>query len=134
MNKHTKKVAGVVGMLALLASSTAMALSLTNPLSIKSIETDATSGTCTGSSGCTGNGSITYVQFTTVPAGANPAAPACTTSTDTVVLYSPQGQAEAIKSMSSIATAAFLAGKTVRIFYDGTCSSGYARVVSIQMI
>jgi hypothetical protein len=111
-----KKIAGVVGLLTLLVSSVAMAAAgWGGYATVSSIEVDAVT---------TGN-SLTYVYFSTVPAGK----PSCTSTGQAVMT----GSTDSVKAMTSVVTAAFLAGRSVRVYYDGTCDSTYGRIAAVQM-
>jgi hypothetical protein len=67
-----------------------------------------------------GNGTTTYLQFQDSPGGRS-----CGAGAPQVVA---KGSADHVKAMTSVATAAFLAGKSVQVSFDGTCvtSSGAA--------
>ena len=134
MKKNSKKIAGVSALVSLLFAGTAMAISYSTPVAILSIEVGETTSTCTGTGGCVGNGTQTTVTFKTPPAGANPARPTCGDgSPASVILYSPEGQADHVKALASVATAAFLAWKPVKIFYDADCTGGVAHAKAIVM-
>jgi len=132
MKNHSKKIAAVAGLICLLVAGTAMALSYSVPVGVRSIEIADTTTTCNGSTGCVGNGTQTVVTLLSTPTGAVPGRPSCGDATPAiVVLYSPTGQIDHIKSMTNIATSAFLAGKTLKVFYEGGCSDGVARAKAI---
>lgn len=133
MKKNPKKIARVAALVSLLVAGTAMADSYSTPTAILSIEVaDQSVSTCTGTGGCVGNGSQTVVTFVTTPAGAVPPPPACGDPfPSSVILYSPSGHAEHIKSLASLATTAFLAGKPVKVFYEGGCTSGVAHAKAL---
>jgi hypothetical protein len=65
----------------------------------------------------------TYLGFSSTPTGK----PSCGTSGQGVLSSSADG----IKSMTNLATAALLSGRSVRIDWDGTCSGTYARIVGV---
>lgn len=134
MKKHSKKMAGIAGLVATLVAGTALAAAYSNPVIIKIVELADQSTNCTGSGGCVGNGAQTILTFATTPTGASPGRPTCgDAAAASVVLYSPTGQVEHIKSMTNVASSAFLAGKAVRIFYEGGCTGGVARAKAILM-
>lgn len=108
-----KKIAGVVGLFTLLVSSVAMA-GWSSYVSVSSVEIDAV---------VSGN-SLTYLYFSSVPSGK----PSC--STGSAVM---SGSTDSVKAMTNVATAAFLAGKTLRVYWDGTCSGSYGNITAVQM-
>ncbi|HET9959710.1 MAG TPA: hypothetical protein VFQ61_34695 [Polyangiaceae bacterium] len=72
---------------------------------------------------------VTYLKFGTAPLN-NP----CTTanpSENVQVLLS--GTADSVRSMASVATAAFLASKPLRIYYDGNCTGKYAKITGVRV-
>jgi hypothetical protein len=134
MKKHSNKMAGVAGLVCLLAAGTALAASYSNPVTVQIVEIADLATTCNGSAGCVGNGSQTIVTLTSAPTGASPARPTCGNGApNSVVLYSPTGQIDHIKAMTNVVSSAFLAGKSVRVFYDTTCTDGVARVKAVLM-
>lgn len=108
MNKRIKGLSLVFGLTTLIASGTALAVGpWSNAVNIASIEVDPTA-----------TSTVTYLSFTSTPTG-RPAA--CNTGSQ----YEFTGPVDQIKSMTSLATAAFLSGKTVKIYFTGTCDGGY---------
>jgi len=117
MNKRIKGFGLAVGFATVIASGTALAAApWSNAVTISSIEVDPTA-----------TSSVTYLTFTSTPTG-RPAA--CNTATQ----FEFTGPVDQIKSMTSLATAAFLSGKTVKIYYTGTCDGTYPLIslISIQ--
>lgn len=111
-----KKIVHVAGLLAVaLASAVASAAGFSEYAPIQSIEVD----------GVTTGNSETYLYFTTLPSQNKPA---CATAGVLMI-----GSTDSVKSMTSIATAAFLAGRTVRMYWDGACISTYGKITAIQM-
>jgi len=76
--------------------------------------------------GPTSTGTSTYLVLSPAPSGRPNG---CKTDPQ-VVLFGP---AEHVKAMTSLALSAFLAGKSVRFYYEGTCEGPYARVKMMQM-
>jgi hypothetical protein len=104
---------GVV-MAILVAAGTALAAaSWTSYGTISNIEVDDT-----------GTGTSTYLTFTTAPTR-----PTCGTSTQLIAA----GSADNVKAMTATATAAFLAGRTVKVWLDWTCSGSYARFTGLAV-
>lgn len=100
---------------ATLMSATAIAGTWSNLVMLDAIELDGTSTTPS-----------TFVGFSTSPSGK----PSCGTS-GWSHLY---GSADSVKAMTAIANSAFLAGRNVEVYWEGTCtSSAYARIAAIRM-
>ena len=115
MKKHFKKICSAVGLSALLVTGTAMA-AWSNAVTITGIEVDPIS-----------TGSQTYLRFSSTPTGK----PGCGTSAQVAFV----GNADQIKAMTSLATAAFLSGKTVKVYWDGTCTASvYANVTLLEIL
>jgi hypothetical protein len=116
MKKSMKKVCAAFGLATALASSTALAAGpWSGPVNIATIELDPT-----------GTGTSTYFSFASAPSGK----PACGTSSQAIVV----GPAEHVKAVTNLATAAFLAGKQVKVYWEGTCDTTYARVQLITIL
>jgi hypothetical protein len=79
-----------------------------NVVQIASIEVDDT-----------GTGTSTYLAFTTTATGK----PSCGTSGQVIV----SGSVDNVKAITALATSAFLAGRSVKVYFDGTCSGVYAK-------
>jgi hypothetical protein len=93
-----------------LVSSIAFAGFSTNTgVKIISVEVDPSS--ITGQ-----NGTATWVSFSPMPNNR----PGCATGAQAIF----SGSADHIKALTSLATAAFLAGRTVKVNWNGSCSSG----------
>jgi hypothetical protein len=114
MKKHSTLALGLV---TLLLSGSAFAAWSVTPVTLTQVEVDA--------SATASNGTATYLGFAATPSNK----PACGTA--------PQGEltgsVDNVKGMTSVATAAFLGGKTVRVYWDGTCDGTYARIANILM-
>lgn len=69
----------------------------------------------------------TYLIFASTPTGK----PTCATNSQGLIFTTAAGEI----AMTSIATAAFLAGKPVRVYWDDNCSTGstFGRIIGIQM-
>jgi hypothetical protein len=93
-----------------------------NAVTIASIELDPNPGGSYQSS--------TYLTFTTPPTGRPGSAPTVCNTSAFVILTGP---ADHIKAMTTLATAAFLAGRTVKLYWDGTCTGAYANVQNISI-
>lgn len=114
MNKTHKLAMGFVSA-AMLVSATALAGTWSNDVQLDQIEVDGSSGTSTS----------TFVGFATSVTGK----PACGTSGWGLAT----GTADNIKNITAIANSALLAGRNVQVYWDGTCSSSYARFSSIRI-
>lgn len=110
IKNKVKAVCTVAGLLSLLASGTAFA-GWSNVVSIASVTSwpDAQ----------------TYLEFTTTPSGK----PGCATTG----IHQIIGTAEHIEAASKIATAAFLAGRQVKVYFDTTCTGGDGKITHITM-
>lgn len=113
MNKKHKLAVGFVSA-ALLVSATALAGTWSSQSLLDVIEIDAT-----------GTSPSTYVGFASAVTGK----PACGTSGWALA----SGGAENVKAMTAILNSAFLAGRNVEVYWDGTCSSSYARFTAVRM-
>lgn len=114
--KKAKMVASLFGLSAILAAGTAMAsLTWSNFVTLSGLDVEST-----GASGAL----IVWVGTTTTPTNK----PSCGTST----AYELSGSADAVKALISAANSAYLAGKPVKLLWDGTCDSSYAKVVGIS--
>lgn len=114
MIKQKKFAIGLVSA-ALLVSATALAAGWSNDVQLDAIQIDGTSGTT----------SETYVGFATAVTGK----PACGTAGWALA----SGTADNVKSMTAILNSAFLAGRNVQVYWDGTCSGTYARFKAVTM-
>ncbi|HKO51456.1 MAG TPA: hypothetical protein VJV79_27295 [Polyangiaceae bacterium] len=115
MGKHNKVLLGM-SLAGLLASSTALAAGpFSNWLTVSNIEVAPTA-----------TGTTTYLAFSSAPSGR----PTACNTDPSVILF---GNAEHVKAMTSVALSAFLAGKSIRIYYEGTCEGPYPRVRLLQM-
>lgn len=115
MTPFTKLALGLAAGTMFLSSAALAAWS--DAVYIKTIE----SGASDGSAG------VAYLEFTTTPANK----PACGTAGQVRL----SGTADNVKSLQSVALAAFLAGKRVKVYFDGTCVAGstYAKVPVITI-
>ena len=114
MNKAFKKIASLVVVATALVSGTALAAGpWSSSVTISDIEVDGVTG-----------GTETYLNFTSTPSGK----PACGTSSQVFL----SGNADAVKAMTSVATAAYLAGRPVKVYWDGTCNGIYAKVIYVR--
>lgn len=105
-----KKIASLITTAAILASGSAYAGGTTSaPMTIKSVEVDG------GENGTT-NGPYGFVNFTNATGK-----PACGGTAPGILIGSP----EQIKAMTSLATAAFLAGRQVIVLWSGDCTQTY---------
>ena len=113
-----KNIKTALGAIAFLVSGTAMAAGFSTPVNVTQVEVD--------SSGAT-NGTSTYLTFSAIPNNR----PTCTGQGDQMVLA---GSAENVKALTSLATAAWLSGKVVRVYFDPVtaCDGPYARIVNIR--
>jgi hypothetical protein len=113
-----KKISAAIGLMGVMATVPALA-TWSQALTISTIEVDNTA-----------TGSATYVMFTATPTGK----PACATSLFFGLGGGSSGSADAIKAQAALATAAFLAGKSVKVNLDSSCDvGGFGRVSFIQM-
>ena len=92
-----------------LLSASALAVTWSGPVGLTLVELDPVSST----------GTSTYLSFASTPSGK----PGCGTATQGIMIPSAGISAEHVKSMTSLATAAFLAGKNVRVLWGGTCTT-----------
>jgi len=104
----TKKIAIVFGLIATLGGAKAFAGTWSGTTNVASVEIDDT-----------GSGTSTYLSFTSAPTGK----PACGTSSQVIV----GGSTDNVKAITAAAMSAFLAGRDVKMWWDGTCSGTYAR-------
>lgn len=112
-----KRILAAVGLVSALVSGAAFAVGpWSNSVVISQIEVDSVPG---------GNGTETYLSFATTPTGK----PACGTSSQYVLT----GSADHQKSMTALATSAQLSGRTVKVYWAGTCTSVYAHVQHLAM-
>ncbi|MET0790535.1 MAG: hypothetical protein ABW061_03360 [Polyangiaceae bacterium] len=116
MKKLMKKVCGAFGLATVLATGTALAAGpWSSAVNIATIELDPTA-----------TGTSTYFSFASAPSGK----PACGTSSQSIVV----GPAEHVKAVTNLATAAFLAGKQVKVYWEGTCDTSYAKIQLITIL
>jgi len=114
MKKVSKTIGTLVGMSAILAASTAAAaLTWSNFVTLSGVDVEAQGTT----------GVIVWVGSTTAPTNK----PACGTAGE----YELYGSADAVKAITNTATAAYLAGKQVKLLFDGACDGSYAHVVGV---
>lgn len=99
---------------ALLVSATALAGTWSSQVRIDVVEIDGT-----------GTMPNTYLGFATTPTGK----PACGTSGWALA----NGTTDSIRAMTALANSAFLAGRNVEVYWDGTCSGPYARFSAIHI-
>ncbi|MFZ5897081.1 MAG: hypothetical protein ACOY0T_38845 [Myxococcota bacterium] len=111
-----KKLAGIVGLGVLLVNSVALAAGWSQYTTLTSVEVDSVT---TGMSG-------TYLGFSSSVSSNKPA---CATATLGVLT----GSVDSVKTMTSVVTATFLAGKSIRVYWDGTCSGIYGRIAAIEI-
>jgi hypothetical protein len=111
-----KKLALKVGLAGLLVSSVALGAGTwsTNSVTITQLEVDPTSG---------GNGTSTWLGFNTMPNNK----PTCASGSQANVY----GSADHVRSLTSVATAAFLAGRTVRVNWNGSCTGNYGQITHL---
>jgi hypothetical protein len=64
-----------------------------------------------------GSGSATFLGFSTLPA----TPPPCGTG---ALQFMATGSADQVKAVTAMATSAFLAGRQVKVYFDGNCSTG----------
>jgi hypothetical protein len=107
MAKRFGKILSVgIGALCVLTAATALAAGpWSSAVTIATIEI-----------GNTSTGTSTYLGFNQSPSGK----PACANSWQAVM----SGTADNVKSMTALATSAFFAGRTVQVYWDGTCAGG----------
>ena len=108
-----KKLAiGVAGVACLLASANAFAWN-TTPVALTEVEFDS-------------NTTLSYIRFASVPDGV----PTCGKNTTWTTL---SGTADGVKAMMALATASYLAGKSLRVNWSGTCdSAGEAYIIGLH--
>lgn len=112
-----KGIFAVVGLVSALATSAAFAVGpWSNLLTIATIEVDSIAG---------GNGTETYLSFTSTPSGK----PACGTASQ----YLATGTADHVKAVTATATAAQLSGRQVKVYWTGTCTGSYANFMHISL-
>jgi hypothetical protein len=110
-------VSAVVGLIALVSTGVALAAGpWSNSVVIATVEIDGVAG---------GNGTETYLSFASTPTGK----PACGTAGQAVM----SGSVDNVKSMTSVATAAFLSGHSVKLYWTGACTGSYAQFNAISM-
>ena len=114
-----KRLALTLGLAGFLVSGVAFAGWSTNT-GVKITQVEADSGT---NSTTAPNGTSTWIGFSSLPNNR----PGCATGSQAVVA----GTAEHIKAVTSLATAAFLAGRTVRVNWSGNCTSGYGHITHL---
>ena len=115
-----KKICMAIAVTISVAAGTVMAAGpWSNTVSIASVEIDPTA-----------TGTSTFLDFTSAVTGK----PTACNNLSQVIFVGP---ADHVKAMTTLATGAFLAGRQVRIYYDGGCTvlSGvsYANVQNIRM-
>lgn len=87
---------------------------------LSQVETDSVSTTVAA------NGTLTYLGFSTWPNNR----PTCTATVQAQL----EGSADSVKAMTTLATAAFLAGKGIRVEWDGCDpTSNLARINAIML-
>jgi hypothetical protein len=119
------KIKYSIGLLILATSSVALAATFgwSAAATLAQVEVDSTSAT---------NGTSTFLGFTggTLPTNH----PTCATAVQGILA----GSTDNVKAMTTLATAAFLAGRSVKVYWDGTCETAlgfpnYGRIINIQM-
>ncbi len=111
-----KKLAVKLGLAGFLLSGAAWAGWSTNTVKITQVEIDP-------SSDAGANGTASWIGFSTLPNNR----PACATGSQAVLVGTP----EHVRALTSLATAAFLAGRTVRVNWNGSCKSSYGQVTHL---
>lgn len=98
------------GLAAVLTGAVALAGTWSGPFALISIEVDDT-----------GTGSQTFLQYAEpfAPTGV----PLCGSQAKQ---FMASGSADYVKAITDLATSAFLAGRRVKAYFDGTCSTGSA--------
>jgi hypothetical protein len=107
-----KKMIAKLGLVTLLASGSAAAAFSPTGVLLNQVEL-----------GNSGTASTTYLGFVATPGGK----PSCATKAQGLLT----GSAEQVKSMTNLATAAFLAGRPVRVNWTGSCSSSYGLIQAL---
>lgn len=109
-----------LALVGLLVSASALAAGAysTNPVGLTVVEVDtSTSAT---------NGTSTFLTFASWPNNK----PACGTGPQAELT----GSVDNVKALTSLATAALLSGKTIRVYWDGTCDGTAPRVSNILLL
>jgi hypothetical protein len=111
-----------LGLSAMLATTAALAAGWsTNAIKVTNIELGASAAGV----------SETYLQFSSAPNGAVPSVkPACATSSWVKV----DGSADFVKAVTTLATTSMLSGKTVRVYWKGTCDATYTTMGLISRL
>lgn len=113
-----KIVASAFLILALAPAASAWAAAWSGPATIASVDVE--------SDASASNGTTTYLTFTpTAPANR----PTCGTTNAQAEMI---GTAEHVRAMTSLATAAFLAGRTIKVYWAG-CNSVYPTISMLQV-
>jgi hypothetical protein len=113
--QHMKRFSTIaIGAFALLVTATALAVAAwsTNPVLLTGVRVD------TG---------VIYLNFGTAPNNK----PVCGSSTWGIL--DPTLSSDSVKATTTIATAAFLAGKTVEVLWTGTCTGTFAYIGGVSM-
>jgi hypothetical protein len=110
MNRFALKL----GLSGFFVSTVAFAGWSTNSVKITQIEIGPSSGA---------NGTSTYIGFSQMPNNR----PSCATGSQAVFA----GTADHVRALTSVATAAFLAGRTVRVNWNDSCTRSYGHVTHI---
>jgi hypothetical protein len=119
MKNHVKKVAAAFGLLAVLTTATAMAIGpWSNAVMISGIELDPNPA-------AGAYGSLTYLSFTSTPTGI----PSTCNTSGYFLLVGPPDH---LKAMTAMATSAMLAGRTVKLYWNG-CTGPYPNIYLISM-
>jgi hypothetical protein len=107
-----KKIIAKFGLVTLLASGSAAAAFSSTGVLLNQVEL-----------GNSGSSTTVYLGFVATPSGK----PSCATKPQGVLT----GTAEQVKSMTNLATAAFLAGRPVRVNWTGSCSSSNGQISAL---
>jgi hypothetical protein len=117
MKKHLKTISALFALFTMLAAGVAMAAGpWSSAVLISGIELDPVGTT----------GTSTYLRFASTPSGM----PACGTAGQVFL----SGGSDHVKAMTTLSTAAFLAGRTVKMYWEGGCTAGvYANVLDLAI-
>jgi hypothetical protein len=114
---HMKRLALKLGLAGLLVSSVAFAGWSTNS-GVKITQVEIDPSTTSGA-----NGTASWVGFSPMPNNK----PSCAGGSQVVFV----GTAEHVRALTSLATAAFLAGRNVRVNWNGSCTGSYGQVTHL---
>jgi len=120
MKWRSKKIATVIGLIAVLASATALASGIWSPnLTVKTIDAELNSY---------GTGTDVFLTFTPT---AHDNRPSCTTTDGEAIL---SGSADHIKMMSSLLTSSLLAARPVEVHWNGCTFGGKWPVIDMVIL